>query len=67
MWPGHQITAHWGVDDPAAFKGTADEKARVFSRIFGQLNARIRILTSLPLEKLQREALQRKLDDIGKT
>jgi arsenate reductase len=67
MWPGHPITAHWGVDDPAAFKGTDDEKARVFSRIFGQLNARIRILTSLPLEKLQREALQKKLDDIGKT
>lgn len=67
MWPGHPISARWGVEDPAAFKGTDDEKARFFSRIYGQLHARIRLLTSLPLEKLQRDALQIKLDDIGKT
>ena len=66
MWPGHPITAHWGVDDPARFKGTDDEKARFFSRIYGQLHARIRILTSLPLDKLDREALQDKLDEAGK-
>ena len=67
MWPGHPITAHWGVDDPAKFKGTDDEKARYFSRIYGQLHARIRILTSLNLDKLDREALQIKLDEAGKT
>ena len=67
MWPGHPITAHWGLDDPAKFKGTDDEKARYFSRIYGQLHARIRILTSLPLDKLGREALQKKLDDAGQS
>ena len=67
MWPGHPISAHWGVDDPAKFKGTDDEKARYFSRIYGQLHARIRILTSLNLDKLDREALQIKLDEAGKT
>ena len=67
MWPGHPISAHWGVDDPAKFKGTDDEKARYFSRIYGQLHARIRILTSLNLDNLDREALQIKLDEAGKT
>ena len=67
MWPGHPITAHWGVDDPVRFKGTDDEKARFFSRIYGQLHARIRILTSLPLDKLGREALQKKLDEAGQS
>ena len=67
MWPGHPITAHWGVDDPVRFKGTDDEKARFFSRIYGQLHARIRILTSLPLDKLDREALQKKLDEAGQS
>jgi protein-tyrosine-phosphatase/N-acetylglutamate synthase-like GNAT family acetyltransferase len=67
MWPGHPVTAHWGVDDPASFKGTDDEKARFFSRIYGQLHARIRILTSLPLDKLERPALQKKLDEAGQS
>ena len=67
MWPGHPITAHWGLEDPAKFKGTDDEKARFFSRIYGQLHARIRVLTSLPLDKLGREALQQKLDEAGQS
>ncbi len=67
MWPGHPITAHWAVDDPGRFKGTDDEKARFFSRIYGQLHARIRVLTSLPLDKLDREALQIKLDEAGQS
>ena len=67
MWPGHPIIAQWGVDDPARFKGTDDEKARFFSRIYGQLHARIRTLTSLPLDKLDRDALQKKLDEAGQS
>ena len=67
MWPGHPITAQWGVDDPARFKGTDDEKARFFSRIYGQLHARIRILTSLNLDKLDRDTVQKKLDEAGQS
>ncbi len=67
MWPGHPITVHWGLEDPAKFKGTDDEKARFFSRIYGQLHARIRVLTSLPLDKLDRDTLQKKLDDAGQS
>jgi arsenate reductase len=67
VFPGQPMTAHWGVEDPAGFEGTAEEKDHFFARIFGQLQARIRILTSLPIDKLERLALQKKLDDIGKT
>ena len=67
VWPGHPMTAHWGVEDPAAFQGTDDEKNRFFARIYTQLHARIRILTSLPLEKLDQVTTQEKLREIGKT
>ena len=67
IWPGHPITAHWGVDDPAAFQGTDEQKARFFATIYTQLYSRIRILTSLPLHSLDRAATQEKLHEIGKT
>jgi arsenate reductase (thioredoxin) len=65
IWPGHPMTAHWGVDDPARFEGTDDDKARFFSRIYSQLYSRIRVLTSLPIDKLEHTALQKKLDAVG--
>lgn len=67
IWPGGPLKAHWGVDDPAAFVGTDEQKARFFSTIYTQLHSRIRILTSLPLDKLDRSATQNKLHDIGQT
>jgi arsenate reductase len=67
VWPGQPMTAHWGVEDPAKFEGTDKEKDQVFSRIFTQLYSRIRILTSLPIDKLERVALKNKLDEIGRT
>jgi arsenate reductase len=67
VWPGHPMTAHWGVDDPARFEGSDEEKNRIFSRIYTQLHSRIRILTSLPIDKLERTTLQKKLDEAGKT
>jgi arsenate reductase (thioredoxin) len=67
VWPGHPIAAHWGVEDPAAFEGTDEQKARLFATIYTQLYSRIRILTSLPLDKLDRAATQQKLHEIGKT
>jgi arsenate reductase len=67
IWPGHPMTAHWGVEDPAAFQGTDNQMARFFATIYTQLYSRIRILTSLPLDKLDRVATQQKLHEIGKT
>lgn len=66
LWPGQPITAHWGVADPAAVLGSDDEKRKAFLAAFAQLSTRIRLLLNLPLEKLERQALQQKLRDIGR-
>ena len=67
FWPGQPITAHWGVEDPAAAEGTDDEKRQAFRAAFAILSRRINLLLSLPLEKLDRLALKRELDGIGST
>ena len=66
IWPGQPMTAHWGIADPAAVQGSDEEKARAFVRAFQELDARIKIFTSLRLEALDQLALQRQLDAIGK-
>jgi arsenate reductase len=66
LWPGQPITAHWGVADPAAVLGSDDEKRRAFLLAFTQLSTRIRLMLNLPVEKLERQALQARLHDIGK-
>jgi arsenate reductase len=66
VWPGQPITAHWGVADPAAVQGTDAEKRKAFLRAFTELSARINLLLALPLDKLDRLVLQKKLDDIGR-
>lgn len=65
VWPGQPMSAHWGLPDPAAVQGTDEEKREAFSTIFRQLSSRIGIFTSLPMDKLDRMSLQKKLDDIG--
>jgi arsenate reductase (thioredoxin) len=65
VWPGNPITAHWGLPDPAAVEGTDHEKRRAFSQTFIYLYNRINIFASLPLEKLDRTSLRRRLDEIG--
>jgi protein-tyrosine-phosphatase len=67
FWPGQPMTAHWGIPDPAAVEGTRAEKERAFNTAFHELDQRIKIFTSLRLEALDRMALQRQLDAIGKT
>jgi arsenate reductase len=64
-WPGQPMTAHWGVDDPAAVEGSHEEQARAFNRALRELDARIKLFTSLPLESLDKVALQKRLRDIG--
>ena len=66
LWPGQPITAHWGVPDPAAAQGSDDEKRKAFLATFTQLSMRIRLFLNLPLGKLERQALQRELRNIGK-
>lgn len=66
FWAGSPVTAHWGVDDPAAVEGSEEEKRRAFSRALSELDARIKLFTSLPVESLDELALQERLDDIGR-
>jgi arsenate reductase len=66
-WPGQPITAHWGVDDPAAAEGSPEQQQRAFQRALRELDARIKLFVSLPFEKLDRMALQERLREIGRT
>jgi arsenate reductase len=66
VWPGQPMTAHWGIEDPAAAEGSDEAQRRAFNKAFRELDARIKIFTSLRLEMLDRMALQRQLDAIGK-
>jgi len=66
VWPGQPITAHWGVEDPSLFEGTDEQKLREFGRVANILKRRIEFLTSLPLVKLDRLMLEKKVRDIGK-
>jgi len=59
------VTAHWGVPDPASVEGTQDEKNRAFRYAFQALETRIKLLTGLRLEALDRLAVKRKVDEIG--
>lgn len=67
IWPGQPMTAHWGVEDPAAAKGTDAAVAMAFRRAYFELESRIKIFTSLRLEGLDKLSLQGKLNSIGKT
>ena len=66
LWPGQPITAHWGVADPVSFAGTEEAKRRFFLRIYGELENRNKIFTSLRLETLDRYALEKRVREIGK-
>jgi len=66
VWPGHPATAHWGVPDPAAAEGSEAEKRVAFAEAYRMLNSRISIFVNLPMESLDRLALQTRLDAIGK-
>jgi arsenate reductase len=65
-WPGQPMTAHWGVEDPAAFVGPDEQALKFFKRVYLELEARIKVFTSLRLEALDKLTLQNKLREIGK-
>ena len=66
VWPGQPMTAHWGIPDPAAAEGTEAEKHLAFADAYRMLDNRISIFTSLPMASLDRLALQKRLDEIGR-
>ena len=66
LWPGQPITAHWGVEDPAAVDGSDDEKRKAFFHAYNRLQNRIQLFLNLPLAKLDRVALAQRLKEIGR-
>jgi len=66
VWPGQPMTAHWGVEDPAAAEGPVEERRWAFRRAFLVVRRRIELFTALSLEALDRLSLQTRLDEIGK-
>ncbi|MGA2834068.1 MAG: arsenate reductase ArsC [Terracidiphilus sp.] len=65
FWPGQPMTAHWGIPDPAAIKGTPEEIARAFRDAFTVLDRRIGLFLSLPFSTLDQLAIKREVENIG--
>ena len=65
FWPGQPMTAHWGIPDPAAVRGTPEEIDRAFHDAFLTLDRRITLFLSLPLATLQQIAIQKEIESIG--
>ncbi len=65
IWPGHPVTAHWGIPDPAAADGSEAERMLAFRAAFAQLDRRIRLLLERPLARPDPVALRRDLAAIG--
>jgi len=66
IWPGQPMTAHWGVLDPAVVAGTPEQIEHAFREAFMILDRRISLLLCLPLASLDKLAIQREIDSIGK-
>jgi len=65
IWPGKPVTAHWGIEDPAAVEGSDLEKAAAFEKAFQFMRNRISAFIALPITKLDEITLPRKLAEIG--
>lgn len=66
-WPGQPMTAHWGIPDPAAVKGTPEEIRRAFRDAFVALDRRIGLFLSLPLATLEQLAIHEEIKRIGQS
>jgi protein-tyrosine-phosphatase len=66
VWPGNPVTAHWGVPDPAAVDGTGAEQRKAFRTAYLALENRIKIFVALPIDRLDRLAIKRKVDELGR-
>ena len=63
VWPGHPMTAHWGIEDPAAMEG--EKQAQAFWNAYNQLRRRIELFLALPLESIDELSLRSRLREIG--
>ena len=63
-WPGQPITAHWGMPDPAAVDGTDEARRRAFHEVAVMMKRRLDIMQSLPLESLDRLAIQKQVREV---
>ncbi len=66
VWPGQPVTAHWGIEDPAAVEGTDLAKETAFVTAFRQMKNRISAFVALPIASIDRLALHHHLHDIGR-
>src|SRR5580698_6357242 len=66
VWPGQPMTAHWGVPDPAAVNGSQSEIDKAFRDAFMTLDRRIGLFLCLPLSSLDKLAIQKNINDIGR-
>jgi arsenate reductase (thioredoxin) len=66
VWPGNPVTAHWELSDPAAVQGTEAEQRHAFREVYVVLENRIKLFVALPIEKLDRMAIKRNVDEIGR-
>ena len=65
VWPGRPMTAHWGLDDPAAAAGSDADKHAAFAAAFDEIGNRVRAFMKLPLDSLDQSALQREIKALG--
>jgi arsenate reductase len=66
LWPGKPVTAHWGFPDPAAVVGTDEQKRAAFAQTLRQMRHRVQLFLSLPLDTLDRMAIENRMRDLGK-
>jgi arsenate reductase len=67
VWPGQPMTAHWGIEDPAAATGTDLQKEAAFVAAFRYMKNRIALFTALPLAAIDQLSLGTRLRDIGRS
>jgi arsenate reductase len=65
VWPGQPMTAHWGIQDPAAVQDSDEHKQRAFLKAYTELHRRISLFINLPFHTLSKFSLKQKLDEIG--
>ncbi|TDI60636.1 MAG: arsenate reductase ArsC [Alphaproteobacteria bacterium] len=66
VWPGQPVTAHWGFEDPVAFRGAAAEKRAVFARVYNEIEPSVKLLVKLAIGGLGPAGLKREIDAIGR-
>jgi arsenate reductase len=66
LWPGKPMTAHWGIEDPAAARGSDAQKAFAFRKALNELETRIKLLVQLPIASLDQMTLRERLRAIGR-